>query len=266
MSVAWADYETAADAAGVEVRLLSAAERADATALWQRIWDDPVVEGHLLTAFAHSGNYVAGAFADEELVGAAAGFFAQPVGRAMHSHVAGVAASQAGRGVGTAIKLHQRAWCLDLGVSEMTWTFDPLVARNAAFNLSRLGATCDAYLVNHYGAMTDGVNAGDESDRIVSRWYLDRDVPAVPPQFPTDAPAALTVDSQGAPASAEVPGDATAVTVALPDDIEVLRRTDPARALAWRRAVRDQLAPRLESGWTITGASRDIGYLLERTT
>jgi predicted GNAT superfamily acetyltransferase len=263
---AWSDYTAAADTAGVEVRLLDTAGQAEASALWQRIWDGTVLESHLVTALAHSGNYVAGAFAGDVMVGAAAGFFARPLGRTMHSHVAGVTAGGAGRGVGTALKLHQRAWCLDLGLTEMTWTFDPLVARNASFNLTRLGATCDDYLVNHYGIMTDGINAGDESDRIVARWHLDRDLPVLPPTPRADAVPALIADAEGAPASLPLPVHATAVTVALPTDIEDLRRTDPTRALAWRRAVRAELVPRLSAGWTVTAASRETGYLLERAT
>ena len=265
MSTAWEDYSRAADTADVEVRALDAAGRVQALALWSSIWDGQVVEGHTLTALAHAGNYAAGAFSGDQIVGAATGFFAQPLGRAMHSHVAGVAAAAAGRGIGTALKLHQRAWCLERGLTEMTWTFDPLVARNAAFNLRRLGATCDDYLVNHYGVMTDGLNAGDDSDRIVARWHLDRDLPAIESPFPADAVAALAVDTDGEPASAHVPGDATAVTVALPADIETLRRTDAARARQWRRAVRAALEPRMAAGWIVTAVFREAGYLLERT-
>lgn len=265
MSPAWGDYAHAADAANVEVRLLNAAERAQAPELWRGIWGDPILEPYLLTALSHAGNYVAGAFDGGALIGAAAGFFAQPLGDALHSHVAGVASSAAGRGVGTALKLHQRAWCLDAGVTQMTWTFDPLVARNATFNLNRLGATCDEYLVNHYGAMTDGINAGDESDRIVARWHLDHDLPAAPHPIPADAVPGVAIDDQGEPASAPVDADAAAITVALPPDIEGLRRADPERALRWRHAVRDALAPRLATGWHITAAPRERGYLLERT-
>ena len=52
----------------------------------------------------------------------------------------------------------------------MTWTFDPLVRRNAHFNLAVLGATVDEYLVDFYGPLPDAVNAGDESDRLLVVW------------------------------------------------------------------------------------------------
>src|SRR3712207_7442617 len=62
-------------------------------------------------------------------------------------------------------KLHQRAWAIARGVHEVAWTFDPLVARNAWFNLTKLGARATEYLPNFYGPMDDGINGADESDR-----------------------------------------------------------------------------------------------------
>ena len=55
----------------------------------------------------------------------------------------------------------------------------------------------------------------------------------------------------------------TALTVAVPDDVTALRRTDPATASRWRTAVRDALLPRLDHGWSITGFDRATGYRLE---
>ena len=75
--------------------------------------------------------------------------------------------------MGFALKLHQRAWCLDRGITLMEWTYDPLVARNAYFNLSKLGATVAEYLPDFYGVMGDGINRFDESDRILVHWPLE---------------------------------------------------------------------------------------------
>ena len=94
----------------------------------------------LLRAFTKAGNYVGGAFDGGRLVGACVGFFHAPAEDALHSHIAGVAPGLTGRNVGFALKLHQRAWALLRGVSEIAWTFDPLVSRNAYFNLVKLGA------------------------------------------------------------------------------------------------------------------------------
>lgn len=263
MSVdAWADYEGAATAAGVEVRTLSGPELDGATQVWRAVWGEPVMERHLLTALAHAGNYVAGAFADGRIVGATAGFCGLPARRTMHSHVAGVVPEAATAGIGTAMKLHQRAWCLDRDVATVTWTFDPLVVRNAAFNVRRLGATLDEYLVDFYGAMTDGINAGQGSDRILARWRLDAPLPARPRE-PEPAPAILEVGEGLVPVITATPADASAVCLALPTDMEGLRREDPNLSARWRAALREAMLERWEAGWRPTAVGRDGRYLME---
>jgi predicted GNAT superfamily acetyltransferase len=165
-------------------------------------------------------------------------------------------------------------------VTEVTWTFDPLVARNAHINITRLGADVDEYLIDFYGVMADGINAGQGSDRVVVRWHLDapyfltdpsRAGAGLPPasfalgaKLPRSAvPPRLTVAPDGLPAV--VPATASAaVTLAIPRDIEGLRQTDPARASAWRSALRVAMAPLLADGWHVTGFHPVTGYLVER--
>ena len=90
----------------------------------------------------------------------------------MHSHITGVLPDHQSQGLGRVLKQHQREWALARDVGHITWTFDPLVARNAHFNLRVLGTRVTEYLVNHYGPMDDGVNRGDETDRIMVSWAL----------------------------------------------------------------------------------------------
>src|SRR5215213_7578305 len=123
-------------------------------------------------AVAHAGNYVAGAFSGTRLVGASAGFFTAPPDPELHSHITGVAPGGQHHGIGFALKVHQRAWALARGVRVVAWTFDPLVARNAWFNLAKLGARPTAYLEDFYGPMTDAINAGMASDRLLLAWAL----------------------------------------------------------------------------------------------
>lgn len=262
MTEAWIDYERAAASAGVEVRTLAGVDLEGATAVWRAVWGEPVMERHLLTALSHAGNYVAGAFADGRIVGATAGFFGPPAKRTMHSHIAGVLPDAGTAGVGTAMKLHQRAWCLDRDVNWVTWTFDPLVARNAAFNVRRLGATLDEYLVDFYGAMTDGINAGQGSDRILVRWGLDAPLPTSP-RDPEPAPAILEVGEGLAPVVVAIPADASAVCLAVPADMESLRRENPKLAARWRAALREAMLERWEAGWRPTAVGRDGRYLME---
>ncbi|MEV7013173.1 hypothetical protein AB0N02_42270, partial [Streptosporangium sp. NPDC051022] len=136
------DAERVAGAAGVRIAELSGiGDFEGVRRLFDDIWQsDPgnaPISVELMRALSHAGNYVAGAYDGERLVGASVAFLAAPVGRALHSHVTGAAA---GRGAGLALKLHQRAWALERGLDRITWTYDPLVRRNAHFNLVKLGA------------------------------------------------------------------------------------------------------------------------------
>jgi len=260
---AWSDYARASEDAGVVVRNLRPEECVAAAAILTDLWGGTPMSVPLLVAMQHAGSYVAGAFAGDELLGVCAGFFGPPVTASMHSHVAGVRGASAAKGVGTAMKFHQRAWCLDHGVSEITWTFDPLVARNAAFNVRRLGAVLDEYLVDFYGPMTDAVNAGQGSDRILVRWHLDELIPAIPRE-PGDAPLVLSVGEGNRPVLFDAPSGADAVAITVPADIGAMRATDGTLAAAWRLALRDAMVPRWEDGWRPAVVGRDGRYVMEK--
>src|SRR5262249_19079167 len=86
------------------------------------------------------------------------------------SHITGVDRTGQSAGVGYALKQHQRAWALARGIPAVRWTYDPLVRRNAYFNLHKLGAAAREYLPDFYGAMDDGTNTGDTTDRLYVSW------------------------------------------------------------------------------------------------
>jgi predicted GNAT superfamily acetyltransferase len=237
-----------------------------ASAVLDQIWHTadgtPQVDPRLMVALCEAGGYVAGALDGDQLVAAAVGFPGHPTG--LHSHIAGVIPALSNRGIGTALKLHQRAWCLDRGIPAITWTFDPLVARNAHLNLTRLGATVEKYLIDVYGPMNDALNRDDQSDRLLVRW----DLAASGRREPDDLGGELLVDERGGvPVSKPLkPGRVGAperLLVAVPPDIESLRRTDHEVAKRWRLAVRDALSAALDAGWAIEGFDRTGHYVLE---
>ena len=123
---------------------------------------EPPINSDILRALAHSGNYLAGTRLDGRLVGGIVGWLGghPPHELHMHSHILGVVPGIEARGLGFALKQHQRRWCLERSVGAVEWTFDPLVRRNAYFNLTKLGAEATRYLVDFYGTMNDGINAG----------------------------------------------------------------------------------------------------------
>ena len=264
------EYAAAADAARIEVREIhTAAEAAEAALLLDEVWSvdetgTNVLEPGLIVAFAHAGNYVSAAYSldePDEMIGVTIGFFGQPLGTLMHSHIAGVRHQIIGRGAGSAMKLHQRLWCLNLGITEMTWTFDPLVARNAYFNFQRLGVGMVEYLEDFYGQMRDGVNAGQASDRMVVSWPLDKPARATLAEA-DDAFECLRSDDNGEPLVAEVPKEASLVSLDIPSDIEALRGHDADLASRWRTALRDSLTALVADGWVLDTCLKGGTYLL----
>jgi predicted GNAT superfamily acetyltransferase len=280
----------AAATAGVDVRELHGMADCVAVAgLFRQVWlrapDNPPISADVMRALAHSGNYLAGAFVGDELVGAAAGFLAAPVGKGLHSHITGVAAAARGRSVGFALKLHQRAWALRRDLDSITWTFDPLVRRNAYFNLAKLAARSVAYLKDFYGRMDDGINGAGPSDRLVLSWPIaERVVELACAGQRLDvsdqaAGAAVALDQRDGlplvrqPSKAEPsglvdpgglngPARGETVLVRVPADIEGLRGQDPAAADAWRMALREVLGGLLDAGATITGFIPDGAYVV----
>ena len=166
----------AARAAGVELRPLAELEDADRILrVMNATWAGPEpFPRELLRALADSGNVPFGAFDGDETIGYVLGWAGVDPedGLHTHSHMLAALPDRRHRGVGYALKLAQRAQALDQGIAEIRWTFDPLVARNGYFNLSKLGAVADRFDRNHYGAMVDEVNAGERSDRFTIRWDL----------------------------------------------------------------------------------------------
>ena len=110
--------------------------------------------------------------------------------------------------------------------------------------------------------MTDGVNAGQGSDRILARWNLEAPLPTAP-RDPPPVPAILDVGEFLAPVVAAVPATASAVSLVVPAEIEGMRRDSPELAVRWRAALRDTMLERWEAGWRPTAVGRDGRYLME---
>ena len=214
--------------------------------VWRPDPSNRAIDTDSLRALAYTGNYVVGAFIDGVLAGGSAGFFGAPVGQSLHSHITGVSRLGRGHNLGHALKLYQRQWAIDRGLSEITWTFDPLVSRNAYFNLVKLGARPREYLVDFYGELGIEPAGTDATDRLFMSWPVDVPIPDPPVVDPGGPGVVYAVDlqdhdyPQGKP---EVVTDAATVVVPVPSDIESMRRTEPIVAARWRVALREALAP-----------------------
>ncbi|HEX3507720.1 MAG TPA: GNAT family N-acetyltransferase [Candidatus Dormibacteraeota bacterium] len=264
---------------GATIRQLrSFAELRELEALLAGIWErpaEPPVNIDLLRALAHSGNYVAGARIDGRLVGGLVGWLGTHAAGELHlhSHILGVVVGSQVGGVGFVLKQDQRRWCLERGVKTIEWTTDPLVRRNAYFNLTKLGARASDYLVNFYGAMTDSLNAGEESDRLLITWDLESSAArsaaeghAFEPDLESlrrdGAAVALAVGTEGEPVAGER-SSARVLICQVPEDIVATRHATPAIAHAWRLALRRVLGDAVQSGYSVTGATRTGWYVLE---
>jgi predicted GNAT superfamily acetyltransferase len=257
----------------------------------REIWGpDDVVPAPHLRAVEHAGGLVAAAFRGERVVGFSYGFLAAPHGRGMygaglHSHMVAVRNEGRGLGVGRSLKWHQRQWCLQRGVGWISWTFDPLQARNARLNLEHLGAVAFDYHVDFYGPMAGPLGGGQSSDRLLALWQLN--AARVKRQLartdlsedegeevrveelavaPTDDTWALRADRVGPvaePRIGTVTPDAPVVRVAVPHDVTRLLVEDPELAQRWRSAVGVTLTRLLEAGYVVMGF-RDGGYVVKR--
>ena len=198
---------------------------------------------NLLQAMIHSGAYLSGAFVDGECVGAAFAFPATTGGLHLHSHMTAVLDSFRDKGIGYALKVDQYKWAKQNNYKEITWTFDPLVARNAKLNVLKLGVDISAYYPNFYGDMPDELNAGDESDRVMASLKVLGDAPT--------------------PKTAISTPDKSAVLIAIPDDIVAIRGKDLAENLRWRRSVRDEFVSALARGGKVIGFSANNEYVVQ---
>lgn len=189
------------------------------------------------------GGVVAGAFAaDGTMLGFVFGMAGVIDGRPAHwSDMLAVRPGARGARVGERLKHYQRELARAAGAEAMYWTFDPLVARNAHLNLTRLGARVVEYVPNMYGDGTSSpLHGGLPTDRLVARWDLARDGGA-----------------GGVPAAASP--DASVVRIAVPHDFHDL----PTEARAhWRATVRETFLAHLRRGYQVTAFRRADGDAL----
>jgi predicted GNAT superfamily acetyltransferase len=186
----------------------------------------------------------------------------------MCSHMAGVLPAWRGTGLGLQLKLAQREAILQQGMTEwVTWTYDPLIRTNGAFNIHRLGAVCNSYHVNLYGEMPSGINAGVPSDRCQVDWWLRSERVAQRAagegwrrtHIPQGAQvlhaerngAGLLTPPEGLPAT-----DGSPLALSLPEDIYVIRSADRALGLAWRLWMREALQEAFAAGYLLDDCLR----------
>ena len=213
--------------------------------------DIDVVPLPLFVAAAEAGGQVLGAFRGRELVGftmAIAGWRnRKPF---LHSHMTAVLEPYRDKGVGRRLKLFQREEALARGIALVEWTFDPLVAKNAYFNMMRLGAIARRYLPNAYGITTSPLHGALPTDRLVAEWHLR-----------STRVRRILAGRHATPAFSR-----KAVRIAIPAAMEDLKVTDSVQAAHLQNAVRDQFTRWFAKGYAATAVERSplgVDYILE---
>jgi predicted GNAT superfamily acetyltransferase len=267
------------DHGGFRLRSLHSPEDYRACVELQReVWGDrfsEVVPATIVQVSQRIGGVAVGAFAaDGSLAGFVLGLTGLEADRPVHwSHMLAVRAAMRKRGLGHRLKLHQRDVLLAKGVETVYWTFDPLVATNAHFNLNRLGATVLEYVPDMYGDIASGLHAGRGTDRLLLAWRIAAPMVAGARQVTgtsplEQAPLVNPFPSEDAHQSIVMRlRDVPLIRIAIPADINALNGMAPGDAALWRSTTREAFLWYVAAGYKVIGFARedDAGfYMLAR--
>ena len=274
--------------------LETAAEMAEIEAIQRQVWPESetdVVPAHMLLAAVHNGGVVIGAFETQDeqasatevgdrgsLVGFVFGFpgiYLTPDGpRPKHaSHMMGVLPANRNQGIGFALKRAQWQMVRHQGLDRITWTYDPLLSRNAYLNITRLGAVCNTYLRDAYGSMRDSLNVGLPSDRFQVDWWINTSrvvrrlshKPRLALDLAHFLPAGARILNPTEPMAdgwmrpgedvSELkvkPDQDNLLLLEIPPDFLALKKTKPEVALAWRIHTRAWFEYLFSQGYLVT--------------
>lgn len=231
-------------------------------AVWG-VQDRDVIPSSLMQAIRSAGGISLGAYDGEVMIGMSVAFPGFRNGTPMlWSHVTGVLSDYQHRNVGYRLKQAQAEWGRAAGYREIRWTFDPLQAGNANFNLRMLGVTSNLYYINFYGTMNDAINRGIASDRLEASWDLTTThQPRVSNDYANTSPYLLSGAEDRPVSHSEAIGQ-NFIRIEIPCSLKAL---DVASRKAWRLALREALIQAFNAGYTAVDFLRDAdrcAYLL----
>jgi predicted GNAT superfamily acetyltransferase len=247
--------------------------------LQRQVWQEgetDIVPAHLMNSAVHNGGLLLGAYIEEELAGFVfgfSGFYSTPDGPRLkhYSSMLGVRPEFRDQGMGFALKRAQWQMVRHQGIDRITWTFDPLLSRNAWLNITRLGAVCSTYLRDFYGKMNDALNQGLPSDRFDVDWWVNSH--RVDRRLSRRRRGDLTLvhylsggaqmvnpsemDTSHLPHPVEDPPiqsgkDIPILLVEIPADFQALKAADIKLALEWRLHTRTIFEALFNAGYLVT--------------
>ena len=246
--------------------------------LQRSVWPDSetdVVPLHMLITAVHNGGLVIGAFIEEKMIGFVFGFpgiETTPDGpRLKHcSHMMGIHPDHRDGGAGFALKRAQWQMVRHQSLNHITWTYDPLLSRNAYLNIAKLGAVCTTYRRSEYGDMRDGLNAGLPSDRFQVDWWINtrrvesrlgkRPRPALKLDHVTRSGIRPFYTLHASPLTTKLlhppehvpPFEDRLLLAEIPGDFLALKSTDFSLARDWRFFTRELFETAFEKKYIIT--------------
>jgi predicted GNAT superfamily acetyltransferase len=187
------------------------------------------------------------------------------------SHMLGVDPDYRDQGIGFILKRAQWQMVRRIGIDRITWTYDPLLSRNAHLNITRLGAVCNTYIPSFYGLMRDDLNVGLDSDRFEVDWWVNsrrvnrrlsrRSRPELTLANYQLAQAEILntslFNADGWPVPPEAPDEVpkyqeNLCLVEVPANFSGLKATDKGLAQAWRQQTRLLFETLFGAGYLVT--------------
>jgi predicted GNAT superfamily acetyltransferase len=231
----------------IEIRECNTFEELSACVQLQRdVFALPEIElspvRHLIVT-KNAGGFSLGAFVDNELIGfvlsVPAFLYNQ---KAFYSHMTAVKKDFQSFGIGAKLKWAQREKALMVGVKFIKWTFQPVQARNAFFNLEKIGAIIKRYEANFYGTdyLASDKTQGLDSDRLFAEWHLES------PKVVTLAKGEKFTETMEAKK-----------TIEIPNNWNELVKEDFAKAISEQRRIKSEFQAGFAGGLVGRGFLRD---------
>lgn len=256
------------------------AEMDEAVELQKIYWGEDMgalVPAHMLLAIVNHGGHVPAAFDGDRMVGLLIGFLGAdreavttdlPLSRCLlvMSKRMVVLPEYRSHNIGTLLKLAQRDFALQYGIPLVTWTFDPVLARNAYLNLHKLGAVGQLYAISYFG--TESPHAMLSDDRLVVNWWVAH--PHAAAHAENRAPKlslASLADAQPLNETSQsetllrpervVAPAAETLLLEIPMDYPSLEKQDQVLARAWRDHLREAFTTAFDDGYVAADFMRD---------
>jgi chorismate synthase len=238
------------------IRSLASTEELEAAVdLQKSYWGEDmsdIVPHHMLLSFSRYGGHVHGAYDEGRLVGVLMGFLGAeihadgnedaPSSLYVMSKRMVVLPEYRGKKIGEDLKLAQRDFAIRHNIQLVTWTFDPLLSRNAYLNLHKLGAVGQHYRENYFGAGAS--NPVLSADRLEVNWWVKH--PHMSYRLQQNAENAPLANNRLE--NFQIP-KSDVIRLEIPAELQALEQVEVA---AWREFIRLGFQALLEAGYIAT--------------